>query len=88
MNLIKYVLIFKLNAWFEELKQELQSCEIADTIEGSHELIIQFEQQREATVNASINTIREGEHLLEQLRYLKTFNCLTITDYNYFSIVN
>jgi len=58
-----------LNHWFEELKKELQSSEVADTIERSEELLFQFDQQREATINASVNTIREGEHLVEQLRY-------------------
>ncbi len=59
---------FQLTSWFEELKSELASSEVADTVEGAQELLGQFNQQKEATIDASINTISEGENLLDQLR--------------------
>ena len=60
--------ILQLSSWFDELKPELQSSEVADTVDGAEELLAQFNQQKEATVDACINTISEGENLLEQLR--------------------
>lgn len=67
--IIFWFVCIQLNHWFDELKKELQSSEVADTIERSEELLFQFDQQREATINACVNTIREGENLVEQLRY-------------------
>ena len=61
---------FQLSCWFEELKQELASNDIADSVEGAEDLLAQFNQQREATIDASINTISEGENLLLTLRYV------------------
>lgn len=58
----------QLTNWFDELKSELQSSDIADTAEGAEGLIAQFNQQKEATIDASINTISEGQNLLDQLR--------------------
>ena len=58
----------QLSCWFEELKQELASSDIADSVEGAEDLLAQFNQQREATIDASINTISEGENLLLTLR--------------------
>merc|ERR1712168_1248737 len=58
----------ELSSWFEELKPELQSSEIADTVDGAEELLSQFGQQKEATIDACISTISEGENLLDQLR--------------------
>ena len=63
-----YCIVFQLTNWFDELKAELQSSEVADTPEGAEELIAQFNQQKEATVDACVSTISEGESLLEQLR--------------------
>lgn len=60
--------------WLEDLHTELQSTELADSVEGAEQLIAQFNQQRETTVEAAINTVGEGETLLEQLRYW-TWNC-------------
>ena len=58
----------QLTSWLEELQQELQSSDIADTVEGAETLLAQFNQQRETTIEAAINTVSEGENLLEQIR--------------------
>lgn len=60
--------MFQLTSWLEELQQELQSSEIADSVEGAEQLLGQFNAQRETTIEAAINTVSEGENLLEQLR--------------------
>ena len=60
--------VFQLNLWFEELKQELKSSEIAETIADCEAMITQFGQQRDATIDAFVSTISEGESLLQQLR--------------------
>ncbi|XP_078619950.1 kalirin-like isoform X2 [Branchiostoma floridae x Branchiostoma japonicum] len=60
--------IKELSVWIEALKKELQTDELADDIEGTEELIEKFLQQKEATIDASISTISEGENLIEQLR--------------------
>jgi len=51
------------------LRQELQSSEVAETIEGCEAMIAQFGQQRQATIDACVSTVSEGDSLLEQMRY-------------------
>ena len=70
MSLVVYrtVCLFQLTCWLEELQNELQSSEIADALEGAEQLIAQFNQQRETTLDAAMNTVGEGENLLEKLR--------------------
>ena len=58
----------QLTTWFDELKVELFSSEIADCVETGEQLIGQFEQQKEATTDACVNTITEGENILDQIR--------------------
>ncbi|GAB6019934.1 hypothetical protein CHUAL_001465 [Chamberlinius hualienensis] len=58
----------ELTSWLEELKQELQSDEVADTVKGAETLLEQFAQQRGSTIDAAVSTITEGETLLEELR--------------------
>ena len=60
--------ILQLNILFEELFVELQSSETADDVEGSEDLLVQLNQQQEATADACISTVNEGENLLDQLR--------------------
>lgn len=64
------MMALQLTNWLEDLHTELQSTELADSVEGAEHLIAQFNQQRETTVEAAINTVGEGETLLEQLRYV------------------
>ncbi|XP_067120464.1 LOW QUALITY PROTEIN: triple functional domain protein-like [Centruroides vittatus] len=58
----------ELSNWFDELRQELQSNEIADTVEGAEQLLEQFSKQRDSTIDAAVRTINEGDALLEELR--------------------
>uniref|UniRef100_T1IXB4 Uncharacterized protein n=1 Tax=Strigamia maritima TaxID=126957 RepID=T1IXB4_STRMM len=58
----------ELSTWADELKQELQSNEISESVEGAEHLLDQFTQQRNSTIDAAVNTVTEGEALLEELR--------------------
>ena len=62
----------QLTNWLEELHTELQSTELADSVEGAEQLLVVFNQHRDTTVEAAINTVGEGEQLLEQLRLVST----------------
>ncbi|CAH1789675.1 unnamed protein product [Owenia fusiformis] len=53
--------------WYAELKRELRSIEMAETVEGAEELIDQFNQQKEATIEAAVNTENEGNACLEHI---------------------
>ncbi|BFZ15658.1 hypothetical protein BsWGS_18696 [Bradybaena similaris] len=70
LTVIFYSHVHELTNWLEDLYTELQSTELADSVEGAEQLIAQFNQQRETTVEAAINTVGEGETLLEQLRLI------------------
>lgn len=63
-----YCFSFQLTSWLEELQQELQISDIADSVDGSEQLLAQFNQQRKTTVEATNNTVSEGTDLLNQLR--------------------
>ena len=65
---LRVIFPLQLTCWLEELQNELQSSEIADTVEGAELLLNQFNQQRDTTIDAAMNTVGEGENLLEQLR--------------------
>ena len=58
----------QLAAWLTELRQELRSEEVADTLEGGERLIEQFSTQRDSTLDACASTIGEGKALLEELK--------------------
>ena len=58
----------ELTAWLTELRQELRSEEVADTLEGGERLIEQFSTQRDSTLDACASTIGEGKALLEELK--------------------
>ncbi|ESO86296.1 hypothetical protein LOTGIDRAFT_220800 [Lottia gigantea] len=67
MTVAFYTHVHELTSWLEELQQELQSSEIADSVEGAEQLLAQFNQQRETTIEAAMHTVGEGETLLQQL---------------------
>ena len=58
----------QLTAWFAELKTELESIQIADSVETAAEALQQFEQQKEVTESAYDSTTNEGRALIEQLK--------------------
>ncbi|CAG5121035.1 unnamed protein product, partial [Candidula unifasciata] len=70
MTVVFYSHVHELTNWLEDLHTELQSTELSDNVEGAEQLLAQFTQQRETTVEAAINTVGEGESLLEQLRII------------------
>ena len=58
----------ELTGWLFELKSELQSEEVSDSLEGAERLIEQFSTQRDSTLDACASTIAEGKTLLEELK--------------------
>ena len=58
----------ELTNWLTELRVELQSEEVAETLEGAERLLEQFGAQRDSTLDACASTIAEGKTLLEELK--------------------
>ncbi|XP_076464394.1 triple functional domain protein-like [Babylonia areolata] len=71
MTVSFYTHVHELTNWLEELHGELQGGDMADTVEGAEQLLAQFTQQRQSTMEAAINTVSEGQTLLEQLSCFK-----------------
>ena len=63
-----YVLQLQLSTWLTELKQELQSEEVSDSLDGAERLLDQFSTQRDSTLDAYNSTMAEGKTLLEELK--------------------
>lgn len=64
----------ELSGWLSELRGELQSEEVADTLEGAERLLEQFGAQRDSTLDACASTIAEGKTLLDELKVTNTQN--------------
>ena len=58
----------ELTNWLTELRIELLSEEVADSLEGAERLLEQFGAQRDSTLDACASTIAEGKTLLEELK--------------------
>lgn len=58
----------QLTAWYKELQESLSSEETSDEVDGAEEDLAKFEHQRDITIDASVNTISEGQNLVDHLR--------------------
>ncbi|XP_043287262.1 kalirin isoform X2 [Venturia canescens] len=58
----------ELSGWVDELRQELQQDEVAESLETAERLLDQCAQHRSSCLEACASTIAQGEALLQELR--------------------
>lgn len=61
-------LYFQLSSWFKELEAELNiGTEVAVSVEQAEDEVVKFDHQRDITLDASVNTVSEGQSIIDQL---------------------